>query len=207
MEESIIFRKREIKHEIEEMKEKIKKWVNDPDSKNHEIPKIAKWNRISRDGFDKVASKLVKSQIAKWGGFEGGLGKVDDSLSYGLVKFKEPYLLRAWEEGIMVIYEAGLGMIKGLRRSIIGGNVLVLGFGINPLTKEIVGISFYDDSPSFVEHQLINGNGGFYFGSTEYTLPNDMAGGFNHFCIPTGKEYQKYFGIAQEVWEHYLANK
>jgi len=182
---------------LRETKEKLEKWVNDPSSKAGEI---AKWERTDKRVFEKIARKLVESQVKKTAGFEGGTGEFKN-ISYGLVKLKKAHPI-GWpcESGIVVIFE------KGLETAIIGSRVGVIGFGISPLTKELVGISFFDDSPSFVEQQL-KGDGGFYFGSTEYTIPENIAGGgYNHFVVPTGKEYYKYFEITKRIWRDYLAS-
>lgn len=188
-----------IKKEVQEMKEKIEQWIKNPSSK---IRKIEPWDRYGEGMFDEAAKKLVEGQM-RAAGFEGNTGKTE-KISYGLIKLKRSLRMRGGEEGIMFIQEESSPF------NFLGSKAGVLGFEINPLTKELIGISFYDDSPTLIgRHLKGDEKGGFYFGSTEYTLPtNDMSGlgGFNHFVIPTGNEYRKYYEMAKKVWKHYLTN-
>lgn len=185
----------EIAEIIRNKQEQINAWIADPKNKTK---KIESWPRYKKEKFDEVIRKLVISQaVGGIGSFEGGIGQIGD-ISYGLVKFRKPHLLKAWEEGIIVIYE------DSKLSKMIGGKIGMLGFGINPHTKEVVGISFYDNTPSFVARHLEKSGGGFYFGSTEYTLPSEMYGGFNCFAVPVGSTYQKYYEIVKQAYRDYL---
>ncbi len=184
------------KEKIKEIKEKIKNWSDCPFVKRREIEL---WDIYPIEEFKAAMEKLVKVQMGKIEGFHGETGKIDD-ISYGLVKVKKPQRI-GWplEIGVMAIFEPGETKTEG--------RVGVLGFGIDPYSKEIVGISFYDDSPAFILQQS-KGQGGFYFGSTQYTLPVEDMGGhgnFNHFVVPVGPEYSKYLCIAKKVWRQFAA--
>lgn len=185
-----------VKGKIKEIKENIRKWSDCPFVKRREIEV---WDIHTIEEFKAAMKKLVEVQMGKIEGFHGETGEIE-GISYGLVKVKKPQRI-GWplEIGLMAIFEPGEIKTEG--------RVGALGFGVDPYSKEIVGISFFDNSPAFILWQL-KGQGGFYFGSTEYPLPeNDMGGhgNINHFVIPVGPEYYKYFGIAQKIWRQYSA--
>lgn len=178
---------------IRRRQEQIEIWINGPFKKTRTIEP---WKRIKKEEFDNVIVRLIACQIESLSGyFEGGSDLAGD-MPYGLIKFREPYLLKPWAEGIVVIYE------KDRASGLLGGKVGVLGFGVDPATNELVGISLYAGSPGFVERHLGKKGGGFYFGSTENTVPNPEDV-FNDFVIPTGKMYGKYFEIVKSIWANY----
>ncbi len=180
---------------IKEIEEKIKEWVNASPNTIREIQPCVIY---TPEDFKEIAEVFVRSQLKKIGGFEGATGETEN-ISYGLIKLKKVHPV-GWplEVGMILIFEPCTKTANG--------QVRALGFGINPFTKQLVGISFHDNTPLVVEIQL-KGNGGFYFGSTEYPLDEyDMGGNesYNHFVIPVGNEYQKYFSIVQKIWINYL---
>jgi len=82
----------DIETTIRNKQEQINEWIANPKNKTK---KIESWPRYKKVKFDEVIRKLINSQAV--GGidyFEGGIGQIGD-ISYRLVKFRKPYLMRA----------------------------------------------------------------------------------------------------------------